>query len=57
MRALINFLEFQGGRLFEGGRSLTFWDFRVGAYLRWAVNRIKTVCLSVCYTTNRLGLA
>ena len=37
------------GRLFEGGRLLTFWTFRVGVYSRWAlirrwaVNRINTV--------------
>ena len=30
--ALINFGGFQGGRLFEGGRLLIFWAFRVGTY-------------------------
>ena len=39
------------GRLFEGGRLLTFWTFSVGVYSRWAlirrwaVNRINTVNL------------
>ena len=28
-----------GGRLFEAGRLLTFFAFRMGAYLRWAVTR------------------
>ena len=37
--ALINFLGFQSVRLFEGGRLLTFWAFRMGAYSRWAVIR------------------
>ena len=32
-----------GGRLFEAGRLLTFSIFRVGAYSRWAHNRINTV--------------
>ena len=31
----------QGGCLFEGGCLLTFCAFRVGAYSRWVVNRIK----------------
>ena len=29
----------RGGRLFEGGRLLTFSAFRMGAYSRWAVIR------------------
>ena len=37
--ALFNFLVFQKGRLFEGGRLSTFWAFRVGAYSRWALIR------------------
>ena len=28
-----------GGRLFEGGRLLTFSAFRMGAYSRWALIR------------------
>ena len=28
-----------GGRLFEAGRLLTFSDFRMGAYSRWALIR------------------
>ena len=32
-----------GGRLFEAGRLLTFPTYRVGAYSRWALNRINTV--------------
>ena len=32
-----------GGRLFEAGRLLTFSAFRMGAYSRWALNRINTV--------------
>ena len=32
-----------GGRLFEGGRLLTFSAFRMGAYPRWALIRINTV--------------
>ena len=28
------FLGFRGGCLFKVGRLLTFWAFRVGAYLR-----------------------
>ena len=31
------------GRLFEAGCLLTFSSFRVGAYSRWAYNRINTV--------------
>ena len=29
----------RGGRLFEAGRLLTFSDFRMGAYSRWALIR------------------
>ena len=29
----------RGGRLFEAGRLLTFWAFRMGAYSRWALIR------------------
>ena len=32
-----------GGRLFDAGRLLTFSTFRVGAYSRWALNRINRV--------------
>ena len=41
-----------GGRLFEGGRLLTFSAFRMGAYSRWALIRgwalirINTVSMS-----------
>ena len=40
----------RGGRLFEGGRLLTFSAFSMGAYSRWALIRgwalirINTVC-------------
>ena len=32
-----------GGCLFEAGHLLTFPTCRVGAYSRWALNRINTV--------------
>ena len=47
--ALIKILGFQGGRL------LSFWAFRVGAFSRWAliqewaVNRINTVAEMISY--------
>ena len=44
---LIIFVFFGGGggdgRLFEAGRLLTFPTYSVGAYSRWALNRINTV--------------
>ena len=46
----------RGGRLFEAGRVLTFCDFRVGAYSRWALIRgwalirINAVFTSQYYT-------
>ena len=37
------FLRGGGERLFEAGRLLTFPTYRVGAYSKWALNRINTV--------------
>ena len=38
-----SFLGGGSGRLYKTGYLLTFPTYRVGAYSRWALNRIKTV--------------
>ena len=48
----------RGGRLFEAGRLLTFSDFRMGVYSRWALIRgwvlirINTVSSLACINGN-----
>ena len=52
----------EGGRLFEAGRLLTFFTFRVGAYLRWALirgwalNRINTVFQNYALFMGRISV-
>ena len=38
----MKFLDFRSGRLFEGGRLLTFWAFRARAY--WKVGGQSNKC-------------
>ena len=41
-----------GGNLFGAGCLLTFPPYRMGTYLRWALNRKNTVYLNLFYKIN-----